>query len=369
MTGPEHVYEDGWANSAAAWYSQADETDLGSLEPEKLRELLTAGIAHMRHLLEIVESAEFYEADVEREGTHLTFDGTAMVVRGTDLLTLIARRAAAASVLADYRAATAATPSPARGFEWMLRLAAALESLLGSPVAQGLDEDERQVRTYTHPDVFTAGVAEGWAEAETDPARIDWPPRQAAAAIPFQVADGRPVNPCARTSVRHGRNELGRWGENLMADAIVTVTCRMQRYLLMVERADGGGWAVPGGSVEPGETGVQAAIRELQEETGLAVVPVVAQDAAPLYVPDPRASDEAWAVTIPLVVDLGCQDDGLPFVRSGEDARRADWLPSSDYDQLTAALSQRHGGQVFAAHADMLRQFLSASNARRDGDL
>ena len=43
------------------------------------------------------------------------------------------------------------------------------------------DVGERQgERTFTHPDVLTAGVAEGWAEPETDPARIDWPARQGA---------------------------------------------------------------------------------------------------------------------------------------------------------------------------------------------
>jgi hypothetical protein len=56
-------------------------------------------------------------------------------------------------------------------------------------------------RTYTHPDVFALGVELGWAEPETDPACIDWPSRQAAAAIPFEVVDGRPVNPCDLTGV------------------------------------------------------------------------------------------------------------------------------------------------------------------------
>jgi ADP-ribose pyrophosphatase len=123
-------------------------------------------------------------------------------------------------------------------------------------------------RTYTHPDVFTTGVAEGWAEAETDPTRIDWPARQARAAIPFQVVDGRPVNPCESTSIRYGRNEMGFWGEQLMADALVTVVLPPfgARYLLMVERDDGYGWAVPGGHVEPDETSVEAALRELAEK-------------------------------------------------------------------------------------------------------
>ena len=214
-------------------------------------------------------------------------------------------------------------------------------------------------RTCTHPDVLTTGVEEGWAEPETDPARIDWPARQAAAAIPFTVIDGRPVNPCDRTAVRYGRNEMGRWGENLMADAVVTVTHKGVRYLLMVERGDGYGWAVPGGKVEPGETGVQAALRELAEETGLVVQPVICADAAPLYVPDPRASDEAWAVTIPLIVDLGSHDDGLPWVHGADDARRAEWIRAASWDQLTTTLGQVYGSYVFAAHEDMLRRFLA----------
>jgi NUDIX domain len=108
-------------------------------------------------------------------------------------------------------------------------------------------------------------VAEGWAEAETDPARIDWAERQARAAIPFEVIDGRPVNPCEKTGTTRGRNEMGCWGEQQMADALVTCTCHGTRYLLMIERSDGYGWAVPGGAVEPGETGLQAAVREPAE--------------------------------------------------------------------------------------------------------
>lgn len=226
-------------------------------------------------------------------------------------------------------------------------------------------------RTYTHPDVFTLGVAEGWAEAETDPARIDWPARQAAAAIPFEVSGGRPVNPCEKTAVRYGRNEMGRWGETLMADALVTVTLPPfgTRYLLMVERDDGYGWAVPGGHVEPGETGLEAAVRELAEETGLAMFggepfPTLEtfRDLSPRYVPDPRASDEAWAVTIPVHIGLGTRDT-LPAVTGGDDARRADWIPADSYGYLTDALEDRYAGKVFAAHVPMLREFLPAARA------
>lgn len=245
-----------------------------------------------------------------------------------------------------------------------------------------------QYTDYTHPDVLTLGVAQGWAEAETDPARIDWTERQARAAIPFQVTGGRPVNPCQTTAVRHGRNEMGLWGETLNADALVTVILprwvvrylpgrltrclprRLTRYLrrwgtrhlLLVERGDGYGWAAPGGRVERGETALQAALRELAEETGLDAMSVtgtvmVVQPAR--YVPDPRASDEAWAVTWPVGIDLVLGP--LPAVTGGDDAARARWVPAATYDSLRATLAARYGGTVFAAHAAMLAEFLSTA--------
>lgn len=214
-------------------------------------------------------------------------------------------------------------------------------------------------RTYTAPEVLTYGVTEGWADPVTDPAQIDWAPRQAAAAIPFRVMDGRPVNPCERTGIRYGRNEFGHWGEALMADALVTVTWRGTRYLLMIERGDGHGWAVPGGHIEPGESGTGAALRELAEETGLPADG--GEEMPPRYVPDPRASDEAWAVTIPVHISLG-QRDVLPLVTGSDDARRAEWVPAGSYGVLAAELDGRFGGTVFTAHVDMLWEFLAGAS-------
>ncbi len=42
--------------------------------------------------------------------------------------------------------------------------------------------------------------------------------------------------------------------------------------ILLVRQADTGRWSTPGGVIEPGEAPEQAAIREVHEETGLAVV-------------------------------------------------------------------------------------------------
>ena len=143
----------------------------------------------------------------------------------------------------------------------------------GSPAAPAAEgRTPVNAVTYTHPSVLE-GIRAGadWADPVTDPRQIDWAARQARAAIPFAVVDGRPANPVEATGIRHGRNELGRWGEARWPtrwspprplQAVV-------RCLLMVERGDGYGWAVPGGDVEAGETGPQAAVRELAEETGL----------------------------------------------------------------------------------------------------
>jgi len=218
---------------------------------------------------------------------------------------------------------------------------------------------------YTHPDVLTIGVRDGWAEPVTDPAEIDWPVRQAAAAIPFEVVAGRPVNPCAKTGIRHGRNELGLWGENLMADALITATHAPSpgeacRCLLMVERGDGLGWAVPGGAAEPGETATAAALRELAEETCLVVPADICAAGEAVYVPDPRASDEAWAVTVPVAADLG-RAAYLPLVTGADDARLAAWIPANDYDVLTWFLAEVHAGVIFPAHVALVGQFLAAA--------
>ncbi|MGC5012495.1 NUDIX domain-containing protein [Streptosporangium sp. DT93] len=212
--------------------------------------------------------------------------------------------------------------------------------------------------TYTHPDVLTRGIEEGWAETETDPTRIDWAARQAAAAIPFHVVDGRPVSPGAPTGIRHGRGELGHWGERQAADAIVFAHIDGRRWVLLVERDDGHGWAIPGGCLDPGEEALAAAIRELEEETGLLLPGAYWQVHPARVVSDPRATDEAWMVTTPAVTDLG-DIAQLPAVEGADDARRAEWVRADTYTVLASYLEATYGGQVFAAHEELLAEVLS----------
>lgn len=220
--------------------------------------------------------------------------------------------------------------------------------------------------TYTHPDVLTIGVRDGWADPETDPTRIDWPARQATAAIPFRTLNGRPVNPCDTPPVRWGRGELGHWGEALAADAIVTLHDRTgQRWLLMVERGDGYGWALPGGMVEPGEDPADAAARELIEETGLDVGDAAWQVLQARYVPDPRATGEAWIVTTPARVYLGTYDpDDFPTVRGADDADQAAWVRADSYGRLITDLGARYNGAVFSGHQGLLADELTVGSTR-----
>lgn len=216
------------------------------------------------------------------------------------------------------------------------------------------------ITEYTHPDVLNRGVAEGWADPETDPASVDWATRLPAAAISYGIsAEGRPVSPFPCPGAARGRNKLGRWGENTMADALVTAVYAGVRHVLLVRRSDNGTWAFPGGSVEPGETGTEAALRELAEETGLVITdPSLCQAWPPRKVDDDRGSAEAWAVTWPLSAGLG-EVSALPAVAVGDDAAAAAWVPARSYPCLEAALRLDHdGGQAFPAHVPMLCQLL-----------
>jgi len=198
------------------------------------------------------------------------------------------------------------------------------------------------------------------AEAGIRPEDVDWGPRQARAFVPFEVVNGRPVCPAGPTGRGGGLGDMDWWGENQMADAVVFARVGGVRWLLMVERSDGLGWAAPGGGVEDGESWKEAAVRELAEEAGLGITdPGICLPRRPRVVDDPRGTDEAWPATVPVVIDLGTLEQ-LPDVTGLSDARRAAWFRAVSYDGLARVLQDERGGTVFQAHTEMLTEILGS---------
>ncbi|OHV23255.1 hypothetical protein BBK14_24345 [Parafrankia soli] len=195
---------------------------------------------------------------------------------------------------------------------------------------------------------IAAGLSAGWVlDTVTDPtAVLDWPARQAAALIPFEVVDGRPVNPAGPTG-RIGRN-LKAWGENQAADPIVVADTAAGRRLLLIRRDDTGEWAIPGGMVDPGETASVALIRELREETGLGYAEWAMRVLDRRIVDDPRNTDWAWiASTVALIAMRETEPT------AGSDATDARWWPFDTLTGLAGAI-RAAGDRLYPAHEPLL---------------
>lgn len=190
-----------------------------------------------------------------------------------------------------------------------------------------------------------------------DPRTINWGPYQDRAVIAFVLDDdGRPVNP-VESDLPEGQGGLWHLAEACAVDAVMFwFDGAGKRHLLMVERGDGGGWALPGGFLDEGEKLKEAVARELAEETGLKLDADGFDMLAGRYVPDPRAGRWAWVVSFPGIAVIDSVT--MPVVAGDDDARQARWLPATTYDELAAAIAAR-GGKVYPAHIEMLGEVLS----------
>ena len=130
---------------------------------------------------------------------------------------------------------------------------------------------------------------------------------------------------------------------SLTADTVVFAGPASARKVLLVQRGGDpflGWWALPGGFVDEGERPVEAARRELAEETGLIwegpMVPIGTFG-------DPGRDPRGWTVTAAYLADIGLS---TPTVVGGEDAAAAAWHFADDLPDM---LAFDHGEIIAAA--------------------
>jgi bifunctional NMN adenylyltransferase/nudix hydrolase len=135
------------------------------------------------------------------------------------------------------------------------------------------------------------------------------------------------------------------------ADAVVV----QSGHVLLVKRKNAPGkglWALPGGFINPAEKIEDAAIRELREETRLAVpAPVLRGSVKDSHVFDyPGRSLRGRTITHAYLFELN--PGPLPKVKGSDDAEKAQWVP------ISQALNMED--QLFEDHASIIKYFVGA---------
>lgn len=157
---------------------------------------------------------------------------------------------------------------------------------------------------------------------------------------------GRPLHPWADMLLKPenggmvtGKGAYWFWGPNKTADPII-MTREDRPRILLIERSDTGALALPGGFIDGSEDSHDCAVREAQEETGIALNAV----GELLYqgpVADVRTTLHAWAETSAYLFTV---DEASP-VRGNDDAKSAGWYY---VDELN--------GTLFGSHAWLVQQ-------------
>lgn len=122
------------------------------------------------------------------------------------------------------------------------------------------------------------------------------------------------------------------WAGSPYPPVFVTVDAvlRCAGHVLLIERGHAPGrglQAVPGGFIEPRESVLQSCLRELREETGLALADdtlrACLQETA--VFDHPERSQRGRVITHAHYFDLG--ERALPEVQAGDDAQAVEWVP------------------------------------------
>lgn len=119
----------------------------------------------------------------------------------------------------------------------------------------------------------------------------------------------------------------------------VSALVLLRGMVLMVKRRDEpskGFWSPPGGSLEPGETVLEAAAREALEETGVTVRPVRVVDVRDVILKDPEGRVQWHYVLFGVLCEYV---SGEPFPAS--DAENARFLPLPELAEYEVTATAR----------------------------
>lgn len=185
---------------------------------------------------------------------------------------------------------------------------------------------------------------------------------QVPAAVVDYLADWLALPCVASLREEHARVEAGKktWGTGpfITVDAVVTAA----GHVLLIERGQPPGkgqWALPGGFLEPRERVLQGAMRELQEETGFALLPSTLEGLlrGTAVFDHPDRSQRGRTITHAHWFDLG--DSALPEVAGADDAAAARWVPIGELAAMES--------ELFEDHFMILDHFLQVLPVDREG--
>lgn len=135
----------------------------------------------------------------------------------------------------------------------------------------------------------------------------------------------------------------------------MVVSCSGNILLIQRKTSPGEGiWALPGGFTNSRETFIDAAVRELYEETGLKVPEKILRSSIQQdkMFDDPKRSEGLTRISYAFYADIkpdyvGDRFPKLPKVKASDDAADAKWIP----------LAEIKGMQLFDDHADIINYF------------
>ncbi|HYH75473.1 MAG TPA: NUDIX domain-containing protein [Candidatus Saccharimonadales bacterium] len=170
-------------------------------------------------------------------------------------------------------------------------------------------------------------------------------------------AAGRPLHPWFARMIADpligvlvNKGALWVWGPDRTTDAVV----QKGGHTLLQRRSDTGQWSIPGGFVNDDETSKDGMLREVHEETGLAV-PDDARITQTYHGPvaDIRLTAHAWPLDTSFLVELP-EDGPLPEVFCADnESTEVLWVPTQELreDRIT----------LFGAHRFLVHRALAAA--------